>query len=109
MPNRPATSTRIVVASSIVHPQFANRVSARRNEPDEPYALVGAGDDSTCSVIGAAVTVAGPMVTVDATIAAAIVTVDTTAEHAVSARREMLGRWGTSTCKQPAGAITRQA
>ena len=31
MPKRPATSTRIVVASGIVQPQVANRVSARRN------------------------------------------------------------------------------
>ena len=46
IPNRPATLTRIVVVSGIVQLQLAARVSARRNEPVESYALVPAGVDS---------------------------------------------------------------
>jgi hypothetical protein len=106
-------STRIVVASSSVHPQSVDRVSARRNEPDEAYWLVApTGDDSVGSAAGgggAAVTLVGPTASVEDAMAARMTPADKTSERGVAALRELLLCGGTCPCNQPVDAITRRA
>ena len=95
MPNRPATTTRIVLASSNVQPHSAARVSARRNEPEEAYVLVGTGPADS---MGAAATVAGPTASVDTTATAMVV--NTIAARTPAAHRGLLADGGTLTCNQ---------